>query len=164
MAKNSPNALVTEIIIWAETYKFYAQSAQQGKLFALLLLMEHIQAGYHFHQEVYKQGRANKEDFNLLLEDLKISYDPTNDITRLGQGLICVEICPESYLYPKLGKKICGKFLGMSSEPMVIKLLNEHTGQYEDEEVNIILEIAYPTSKDVLRLSILDIEEVESFL
>ena len=163
MKKKLSLGLLREAIIWAGTYRLYAEIAKKGNLLASLLLVEHIQKGSNYSEELDEEGLIEKKAFDDMLEESLAEYNPKHEIAALDNTLLCFEISTESYLYPKLGERICGKYKGMSNELSITKLLNEETGLYEDETINILIEIAYPTASDLLRLSVLDFEEVEAF-
>lgn len=150
-------------ILWVGTYRFYEEHARKGDLLSLFLLKEHCQEGHKYFIEISASNKGQLDSVLEVFDRLQADYNPDLHLAKFEDNLICIDIFPESHLYEMLGERICGKFIGMSSEKMTTRLRNPVTGVYEEENVDIIINLGYPTSNDILKLSVLDIDELETF-
>ncbi len=148
---------------WVRSYQIYAKKANEGHLVAVLALKDHIEDGLDHYRNTYAEDEEKQEYFETVFKGLQREYNPDSDINKLQNTLICIEIKRESYLHSQYGDKICGKFLSMSADQMITKLLNKETGEYEEETANIVINMGYPTPDDLLKVSFLDISKMEAF-
>lgn len=138
---------------WERMYRLYADIGKVGDLLGVLALVDQIQMATE-HYKIY--GQEQYDHFLAQLARLKADYDPDNDVKKLEDTLLCLELSPDSHLYEKYGSQICGKYMGMDEKPYLTKIRNKETGKYEDKKGTIVINLAYPTAQDLLKVTYQD--------
>jgi len=152
-----------ELKHWRKMYIFYSWASKAGKIIALIALIDHIRRGTKNLTEACQGDKNRLKILKEIFDEMHEYYNPDTDFEKLQNTLLCMDLNVNSYLIPKWGGKICGKYLGMDDEPGFTKLMNIETGLFEEEECHTMINIAYPNATDILKIPFLDIEKMDSF-
>ncbi len=156
------DGFLSDLVLWRKAYLVFSSMAVMGNLMTQLALKHHIYNGlkkYSTHEDVKK-----REYFEAIFKEVQNIYTPDKDLNKLKNTLICLDINPESHLYLEHGKSICGIYIDMMKEPILTRLRNKETGEYEEKECTIVISLGYPNLENPIRLTFLDTIGMNRFI
>lgn len=155
------DSFVSEVALWRRAYIIFSAIAKSGNLTGLLALKHHLHTAAKKYSSNEEQRK--REYFEEILIELEDFYTPDEDLVKLKDTLVCLDIHPDSYLYLEYGKCICGFYIDMDKEPSFTSFRNDETGEYEKRECNIVLNLGYPTPQNIIKITFLDTKGITTF-